>query len=127
MFPTLRGWYEVATEREIESEDPVVTRMWFDGRGGTFAPTEIPKQAARELGVKPRMVVEDRGSSCVVFLPVYGDISSSYFRALGPILASSAPKDPEPRFIPKFQRPDTFLTPSQRREANEIERNRRNR
>lgn len=113
LIPTQQGWYEVATEREIESENPVVTRIWADGKGGTFAPAEIRKSQARSLGIKRRAVVQDKGGTCVVFLPVYGSFAGSYFRALGPILKGQP--NPEPQHIPKFQRPETYLTPEQRR------------
>lgn len=120
VLPTAKGWYEIAQEEQIDEDFPVVLRVWFDGRGGSYVPREISKREARALGLKKRQVVADNGGSCVAFLPVYGSLAGSYFRALGPLLKVQGKdvwEEPEAAWIPPFQRPERYMTPEQKREA----------
>ena len=128
IVPTQQGWYFLATEAQIESGLPILTRVWCDGSGGTYAPAEISEGQRLALKIKPKQIISSqrmgRLSKHRVFLPVYGSLNGSYFKACGPLLDPSLPAEPEPGHLPKFQDPATYMTPSQRAEAKRIERNR---
>jgi hypothetical protein len=125
ILPVRRGWYEVAEEKQIEEERselmPIATRFWFDGSGGMYAPIQIPRFQAKQFNLKPSQILKVGPMHLTIMVPIQGgDFSNTYFRAIGPLLDPSLPENPEP-FVPRFQRPETYMTPSQRREAAEIE------
>jgi len=132
LAPTVRGWFEIATSVQIELAQPKVVRVWSDGSGGLFAPSMLPIEHARRMGFPKRRVagfyragrkipktLAHVATHWLCWLPVAGAFQGSYFRALGPLLHESVPLDPEPNWIPRMQRPETHMTPSQRREADQ--------
>lgn len=129
LLPVRRGWYEIAEPEQIDRPEPVVTRAWFDGTGGIFAPVEITEFQLRMLKIPRTRIVKSKRmgerSIHVVFMPINGGFGNAYFRAVGPLLHPSVPDEPKPFHLPPFQRPETYMTPSQRLEAARIEANRR--
>lgn len=130
ILPSIKGWFEAAEEEQIESPHPAVTRVWSDGAGGLWAPVWIPLWEVHRLRIPRRQVkhIDHRNHKAVVFLPIQGgSFRGTYFRAVGPLLDPSVPLPAQPRDLPRFQRPETYMSPSQRREAREIEAKRKKR
>jgi len=118
VLPHVKGWYEIAPARVIDTKQSTPVRIWTDGTGGFWSPTVLTKEVALQMRVKPSEVLSKSasGDQLLVMLPISGSFHNTNFRALGPLLDARLPQSPTPEVLRPYQRPENYLTPAQRRE-----------
>ena len=69
LSPAIKGWFEIAEEKEIESSRPKAVRVWSDGLGSLFVPSEVTQEGLAKFRLTQANVIDMKRMGVIIHTP----------------------------------------------------------